>query len=137
MASDLGLTTWALSPSASFSSTGRMSPRLERGGSEFLPKPAARPDVQRVGREGDEVDGRVRCLARSGPAGSRSGVGGEGFVRVARLVHGFGLRIQGTHFPRIRAGAIFAQKNRKKERIQESAFKRLAASCSSSTGLPG
>src|SRR5262245_58342881 len=39
MASDLGLTTWALSPSASCSSTGRMSPRLERGG----PKPAASP----------------------------------------------------------------------------------------------
>src|SRR5262245_51148222 len=39
MASDEGLTTWALSPSASCKSTGRMAPRLERGG----PKPAARP----------------------------------------------------------------------------------------------
>src|SRR5262245_17277916 len=42
MASDEGLTTWALSPSASFSSTGRMSPRLERGTVAGLPNPAAR-----------------------------------------------------------------------------------------------
>src|SRR5437667_10046352 len=33
----------ALSPSASFSSTGRMSPRLERGPCEVLPKAAATP----------------------------------------------------------------------------------------------
>src|SRR5262245_15099733 len=42
MASDFGLTICPLSPSASLSNTGRMSPRLERGGSA-RPKPAARP----------------------------------------------------------------------------------------------
>src|SRR5262249_46038383 len=44
MASDLGLTTWALSPSAGFSTTGRCdSPRLERGPSGGRPNPAASP----------------------------------------------------------------------------------------------
>src|SRR6516162_8770937 len=43
MASDFGLTTWALSPSASFNSTGRMAPKLERGATAGRPKPAARP----------------------------------------------------------------------------------------------
>src|SRR5262245_58860415 len=50
MASDFGLTTWPLSPSASLSRTGRKSPRRSRrpartltGPSAGRPKPAARP----------------------------------------------------------------------------------------------
>ena len=44
--------------------------------------------VERVGGEGAEIEGRVRCLARAGPAGSGIvigiGIGGEGFVGVVR-----------------------------------------------------
>ena len=87
MASDVGLTTSELSPSASLSSTGRIWPRLERGGPGFLPKAAARPTSSESAREGAEIDGRVRCLARrSGPFGWHRV---EGFVGVARFIHGF------------------------------------------------
>ena len=136
MASDFGLTTRELSPSASLSSTGRREPRLERGGPGFLPKAAARPDLERVGGERAEVDGRVGGLVRVGSA--RVGADVEGLVGVARLVHGFGSVIRGSCFPRIRAGSIFAQEIfGKGKEFQESAFKRLAASSSSSTALPG
>ena len=46
--------------------------------------------VERVGGEGTEIDGRVRCLARAGPAGCGIiigiGISGEGFVGVAGSV---------------------------------------------------
>ena len=78
--------------------------------------------VQRVGGEGAEVDGRVRCLARAGPAGSGIiigiGKGGEGLVGVVRLVHGFGLRIQGTLIPQDQGWVDFRPKKiRKTEKI--------------------
>src|SRR5262249_32001750 len=43
MASDLGFTTCELSPSASFSSTGRSPPRVEWGASARRRNPAATP----------------------------------------------------------------------------------------------
>ena len=51
MASDVASTTSELSPSASLSRTGRMSPMLERGGPGFLPKAAARPTSSESARK--------------------------------------------------------------------------------------
>ncbi len=70
--------------------------------------------VERVGGEGAEIDGRVRCLARAGVAGSGIvvgiGIGGEGFIGAVRLVHGFGLRIQGKLTPQDQGWADFRPK---------------------------
>ena len=120
MASDVGLTTSELSPSASLSSTGRIWPTLERGGPGSCrrrrpgPPPASR-------RRGPEVDRRISCLARAGPAGSGIIIG-IGRRRVSlgspRLVHGFGLRIQGKLLPQDQGRADFrAKKIRKTEKI--------------------
>jgi len=59
-------------------------------------------------------------------------------VRIVHLVHGPGLRNRWGLIPRIRARTIFArEKWKKKEKSQESALSKLAASCSTSAGLPG
>ena len=112
MASDFGLTTSALSPSASLSSTGRSEPRRSERRQNAAGRPAAeargQAGVERVGRGGSDIDG---------------------VVGIVRLVHGWDSVSTGSCFPRIRAGAIFARKKSKKRKNQESAFKRLAASC--------
>jgi hypothetical protein len=58
MASLLGLTTWSLSPFASFSSTGRCpAARLER--SHPLAEGGSQPGVERVGGGRRNIDGTV------------------------------------------------------------------------------
>src|SRR5262245_21558777 len=72
MASESGLTTWALSPSASFSRGGRCdASRLERGG-PGAPKPAARPASSESGggAEEEEEEGTSSVRLRSSSCGS-------------------------------------------------------------------
>ena len=118
MASDVGLTTSELSPSASFNSTRRILPRLERGEPAFLPKAAARPtSSESAAKAPRSMVGFVVLPAPVRPAPvSASASRGEGFAEVARLIHGFGLRIQGTLIPQDQGWADFRPKKNPENR---------------------
>ena len=65
----------------------------------------------------------VGFVFSSGPAGSRIVIGGEGFIGVARFIHGFGLRILGTPIPQDQGWADFRPK--KTWKIEKISGKRL------------